>query len=377
MHVKVKRLLYSIPLLLSLCFCTREKEKPVEPEPVKPDTVVVEAPPQPKPKLTVSPDDQSFIITPDTMPISLDTLIAQEIATASDSISLRILSIGNSYSRDAFGYVPLILKELMPRLDLQFEIMYYGGRPLVDHESALRENRREYQRDIFSSETGTWHTEHGHTLTTVLDTLQQWDLIIFQQASGSSPSYSTYQPHLHNLVSQARTLFPEAKIGWMLTPAHPEGYSKMPTVTSLDMWELICNASEQAMRDEQFDVLFPVGTAIQNARQTPLDSIGDFGHMSADGLHLQDGLPCLIASYTVAQKLIDLFKLPHSIIFSNLRPTQAWVEANHIPQPHGLAIEGMVEDYILCKHFALRAVYQPFMLYQPQNTDENTINTDN
>lgn len=371
------RVLVFVVLLASLCACKREKVEP-EPEVQKPDTVVVEEPkPEPKPKLKVSEDEaHTFIIEPDTTPIRLDTLLAQDLESANDSMTLRILSIGNSYSRDAMGYVPLILNELMPKLRVQFEIMYYGGRPLVDHESALRENRREYQRDIYTSESGMWHTEHNHTLTSVLDTLQQWDLVIFQQASGSSPSYSTYQPYLHNLVTQARTLFPDAKIAWMLTPAHPDGYAKMPTTTSLDMWELICDASEQAMSDEQFDLLIPVGTAIQNARMTPLDSIGDFGHMSADGLHLQDGLPCLIASYTVVQKILEEYMLPHSVIFSDLRPTQKWVEAKHVPQPHGIAIEGGIDDYILCKHLALRAVNNPFKLYLPQHENTNTITTD-
>lgn len=351
---------------LFICGCNGKEKKTVEPAaPVAAVDTVPEPVEKPKPKLQDKDQwhNHVHIIQPDTMPILLDSIIAEELSCSNDSMQLRILSIGNSFSRDAFSYVPFILNELMPGLNLQMTIMYYGGRPLKDHHNALSTGAEEYQRDTYTTEQGKWITEHKNALPTELDSLRQWDLIIFQQASGSSPIYSTYQPYLHALIDKARTNHPDAKVGWLLTPAHPDGYKKMPTATSNDMWELICDVAEQIEQEERFDVVFPGGTAIQNARQTHLDSLGIFGHMSADGLHLQEGLPCLIEAYTIAQKLMNLYNMPHNILFSSLRPTQKWAKERNIPEMNGTVIEGSIEDYDLCKRIALRAIAQPYSLY--------------
>ncbi len=305
-------------------------------------------------------------IHPDTLVVEVDSTITDSLPQVTDSMQLRILSIGNSFSRDAFSYVPFILNELMPGLDLKITIMYYPGRPLKDQWAAFQSGASEYQRDTYTTQQGAWVTEKQKPLPAELDSLKQWDLIVFQQGSGSSPRYETYQPFLHNLTQTVRANVPGAKIGWLLTPAHPDGYAHMPTETSHDMWELICDATEQAHADENFDIVFPGGTAVQNARQTPLDSLGIFGHMSADGLHLQDGIPCLIEAYTIAQKLFNYFKLPFSITLSTLHPTQQWAVSRHIPEMNGTVLEGSDEDYALCKRIAIRAIAKPYSLFVNQ-----------
>lgn len=293
-----------------------------------------------------------------------DTLQSDSIAATNHDIrkQMRILSIGNSFARDAFSYVPFILNELLPGLDLQITIMYYPGRPLEAQWSAYKNATPEYQRDTYTTAQGKWLTEKSMPLTQELDSLKQWDIIVFQQASGSSPSYDTYQPHLRNLVGEARAKVSQAKVGWLLTPAHPDGYRDMPVATSMDMWKLICEASKRAVRDEKIDILFPAGTAIQNARQTPLDSLGNFGHMSFEGLHLQDGIPCLIEALTIAQQILNYYHIPLSITASKLRPTQQWAEDRKIPEMNGNVLEGSEEDYSLCKRIALYAVGNPYSL---------------
>lgn len=314
-----------------------------------------------------------YSILNDTLRNNIDTLEVDSIAIANadslylqgDTIDLHILSIGNSYSRDALCYVPFILNELLPKVRLHLTIMYRGGRPLKDHWSAMQSGRKEYQRDTYTTESGKWKTESARDLVSEMDSTNNWDLIIFQQASGNSPSYDTYQPYLSNLIKTARLNFTNTKIGWLLTPAHPNGYDKMPTLTSTDMWQLICDATEQVTRDEKIDVVLPGGTAIQNARHTRLDSLGVFGHLTYEGLHLQDGLPRLIESYTLAQAFINFFHLGGNILNSTLRPTQQWALEHRIPEMHGLVIEGTDEDYSLCKRLALTAISNPYVLYVP------------
>lgn len=294
---------------------------------------------------------------------STDTITTDTIANVSDTINLRILSIGNSFARDAFSYVPFLLQELIPNLNLQLTIMYYPGRPLEDHWKAYQNKTVEYQRDTYTTAQGRWNTEKGKMLNPEVDSLRRWDIIVLQQASGASPKYDTYHPHLYNFLTEIRSKVPMAKLAWLLTPAHPDGYSKMPVATSDEMWEMICDAVGDLMDYNWFDMMFPAGTAIQNARHTSLDDYGDFGHLSAEGLHLQDGIPCLIEAYTITQVLLNQLNLPLSINACTLHPTQAWAESKRIPEMNGKVIEGTDEDYILSKRLALRAIREPYKLY--------------
>lgn len=368
--IKLLSILCTI-LILNTLGCQEDKLDAVAPEDV---TGVLKE--DSKEKLTAADSklkQPRYSILNDTLRNGIDTLEVDSIAIANadslflngDTIDLRILSIGNSYSRDALCYVPFILNELLPTVRLHLTIMYRGGRPLKDHWSAMQSGSKEYQRDTYTTESGIWKTENSRDLVSEMDSINKWDLIIFQQASGHSPSYDTYQPYLSNLIKEVRSYFVNTKIGWLLTPAHPNGYEKMPTLTSTDMWQLICDATEQVTRDERIDVVLPGGTAIQNARHTRLDSLGVFGHLTYEGLHLQDGLPRLIESYTMAQAFINFFHLGGNILNSTLRPTQQWALEHRIPEMHGLVIEGTDDDYSLCKRLALTAISHPYVLYVP------------
>lgn len=298
--------------------------------------------------------------------LAADTLLVDTVAVDSlvaDTMQLRILAIGNSFARDAYSYVPFLLHELIPGLQLQFTIMYFPGRPLRDHCTALQSGAREYQRDVYTTSADRWRTEKGHALPAEIDSLLHWDVVLMQQASGASPFYDTYQPYLHELLTAVRANHPEAKYGWLLTPSHPDGYKNMPTVTSDDMWQLICDAVERVTTDEHFDFILPAGTAVQNARHSYLDSLGVFGHLSADGLHLQDGIPCLIEALTITQQLLQELRIPKSISTVTLRPTQQWATERHIPEMHGAVLEPTESDLTFCKRLALRAVANPFSLY--------------
>lgn len=372
MMLKLLSIFMSV-LMLSVAGCQEEQ---VDPNTIETDSQSTISNNATTEKLTAADSKLKhprYSILNDTLRNNIDTLEVDSIAIANadslflqgDTIDLRILSIGNSFSRDALCYVPFILNELLPTVRLHLTIMYRGGRPLKDHWSAMQSGGKEYQRDTYTTENGMWKTENARDLVSEMDSTNNWDLIIFQQASGHSPSYDTYQPYLSNLIRTVRTNFTNTKIGWLLTPAHPNGYEKMPTLTSTDMWQLICDATEQVTRDEHIDVVLPGGTAIQNARHTRLDSLGVFGHLTYEGLHLQDGLPRLIESYTLAQAFINFFHLGGNILNSTLRPTQQWALEHRIPEMHGLVIEGTDDDYALCKRLALTAISNPYVLYVP------------
>ena len=148
----------------------------------------------------------------------------------------------------------------------------------------------------------------------------------------------------------------------MINPPHADGYSDLGEKTSDELWmQYVANACK-LKDDNEIDYIIPCGTGVQNARHTYLDSLGAFGHLSYDGRHLQEGIPCLIDAYTASQTLFHLFGISASIENSNMIITQQWVNATNIPGKHGSVIAGSDNDYSTSKRCAFNAVEFPFNL---------------
>ena len=112
------------------------------------------------------------------------------------------------------------------------------------------------------------------------------------------------------------------------------------------------------------EFFFPVGTAIQNARGTSLDSIGAQEHLTADSNgHLQEGLPVLLASYVTALKLMELNgESSISVMGEKTRPTKSWITDRNTPgwNPATGTIATVTEsDYLIAQKCAVAAIKFP------------------
>lgn len=234
---------------------------------------------------------------------------------------LRILVVGNSYSWDAFLYAPWIIHNIDPNIDLTIGILCHGGARLKTHYDEHITQNKEYPYYHKTVNFGSWTSQPATTFNQAI-VEEEWDLIVMQQASGKSFDYSTYT-YIADIQEYINiSLGRKPDYAWLLTPAYPDGSNRLPgtpgvtTVTGMnssdEMYEAIANCAKNAMNDYNFQFLIPVGTAIQNARQIPqLDVLGNFigagarGHLSADGVHLQEGMPRLIANYTAAAAILN------------------------------------------------------------------------
>ena len=117
----------------------------------------------------------------------------------SDGI-LRILAIGNSFSEDA---VEQYLWNLFDAAGQKVIIgnMYIGGCTLETHykNSVSDEGKYYYRKVVDGTKTETANTSLSQGLAD-----EPWDIVTFQQASGSSGIASTYEPFLGDLITYVK-----------------------------------------------------------------------------------------------------------------------------------------------------------------------------
>lgn len=197
---------------------------------------------------------------------------------------IRILAIGNSFSQDA---VEQYLYELFDAAGIKVIIgnMYIGGCSLERHynNSVSGKDAYAYRKIVDGKRTNTPNTR---LIDAVLD--EPWDYISLQQASGKSGLYETYNPYLPSLISYLRENAPKKdfKLVWHQTWAYASDsdHRDFPKYgnSQMAMYEAIVSAARRALKDNDFDVLVPSGTAIQNARTS---YVGD--KFNRDGYHLE------------------------------------------------------------------------------------------
>ena len=267
----------------------------------------------------------------------------------------KVLIIGNSYSRDAFSYVPPILESLSPDMQIEFEILYIGGAALDKHYNNLINNQASFILDTYRSEFSKWISTSNYAVTADLITLN-WDLIILQEGGKTALSYEKTKIDIQNIINYIKSYNHDVKFGYMINPTHPVGSENLGSYESDEEFVIISDTARKLKEDGVVNYIIPCGTAIQNARKTYLDNYGDFGHLSYEGRHLQEGVPCWIEAFTAAKVLISQFGLHEIYNPEPARITQKWVKEKKIPGQHGKVIEGRESDYRLAEICALKAI---------------------
>lgn len=321
---------------------------------------------------------------------------AKDFTPVIEKPQLRILAIGNSYSQDALAYLPFILPKVTDTIDLTVGILYEDGAKLSDHWDNWQNERSAYI--LWISQHGQpWSSQASKSIQYAIDNYQ-WDVIVTHQQSSSSyypsdayePSSSNptqhHQPYLNKLINaiQARVDYP-VKFGWMLIQARPaQNNGKNYTNTQLaSNFAAIVENAQKVLNQTVCEFVVPWGTAIQNARTIadlralghysdteayPLNTSGN-GYLTYDGVHLQEGLPCLIAAYTVLLSVLEMIgETCRSIIGDDTVPNAAWLVGKNMPGPNGTAIGANIDFVRIAQLCAVMAYKNPYSV-----TDMNYI----
>ena len=203
--------------------------------------------------------------------------------TAEVPKTLRVLSIGNSFSDDAMEYLYGIAKSAGVETVILGNL-YIGGCTLATHLSNAKSGAKSY---IYrKNTTGTWvSTEKSSFDDGLLD--EEWDYITLQQASQNSGVSSTYGA-LAELVSivNARKINKNAKLFWHMTWAYQQnsthsGFANYNQDQATMYNSIVRTVLSTVVPTGLFAGVIPSGTTVQNARTS---FMGDT--LTRDGYHM-------------------------------------------------------------------------------------------
>lgn len=193
---------------------------------------------------------------------------------------LRVLAVGNSFSRDA---IEQNLWDLAAADGQRAVVanLYVPGCPISLHVQNAQRDSAAYEYCYIGVDGQRVRTP-GTRLDAALRS-EPWDVVTVQQASYASGNYDTFG-QLPELVAYIRARVPQyTKVLFHQTWAYAQdsqhsGFKRYGN-SQQTMYEAIVDCSERAVKDVGLQGIIPAGTAIQIARQTALgDSLNIDGH---------------------------------------------------------------------------------------------------
>jgi len=182
--------------------------------------------------------------------------------------TIRLLTVGNSFSNDALAFLEDIARGVG---GVGFEIgrASLGGCSLEKHWNLAQFTARHPDYRTYRLSSNPDGTVRDASLQEAL-AAAPWDYITFQQFSGGSWMPSTFEPWLGHLIGLARERSPGARVLLHQTWAYRSDSPFLPEHNLNDemMFERI--RANYAYFSQRYDCgLLPSGEAIQEARRAP------------------------------------------------------------------------------------------------------------
>ena len=271
--------------------------------------------------------------------------------------TLKVLSIGNSFSQDAFGYVPYIFNKCCSDVNLTFGILYYGGASLENHYNFLIGENKEYAYRK-SDKGGAWVTTSAYSIQDALAD-EDWDIIVLQQNGSNAGSYSTFQPYLNNIIDIIFNMVNKpVRFAWHMTEPYSSNLD-----TSIQQFTTYCEATREVVEKTLIDLVFPSATGLQNARTTTLQTLGDAGNLMHTSNHAQEGIPCYCLALPNVLVLLELCGYKYKGVFGeDTVPTQSWTTSINMPGQNGVPVGATTENCKIAQKCAIMAIKNTYSI---------------
>lgn len=241
--------------------------------------------------------------------------------------SISILFIGNSLTQDAVSYVPYLLRNLYPNVAFKFYIWYNGGYTLSQQYTKFTNNQTCEIFSVCENATGWTNYNNSITMQSILASYK-FDIVCLQEYFNYKSSYTDADlADFNNCLAYIRANY--SRNFKVVTLFHA------PLRSSADaVFALTKAGNELILQKTIAESILAPGVAIYRALSTSLDSLGDRGHLSPDGTHAQEGLPCLLEAFVVFIWIMRQLAIPISIANCQLRMTTTVYNSINVPGPN-------------------------------------------
>lgn len=278
--------------------------------------------------------------------------LQEEINTKEEGKSISILFVGNSLTQDGIAYLPYMLKTYYPEISFKFYMWYNGGYTLAQqYEKFINDQTA----GIFSvaENVASWtNFNSSKTMQQILSTYT-FDIVCMQEYFNYKSSYTDADlADWNNCRDYIRSHYTGGNGLEFISLFHAPlraSYESVEAMTEHGNALILQKTISQDM--------IPIGMAVYNAMSTSLDALGDQGHLSPDGTHTQEGLPCLLQTFTVLCWLFDKLSVNKSIYGSPMRMTTEIYQSINVPGPNlgtGV-ITGTDAENILAQEVAIKS----------------------
>ena len=211
--------------------------------------------------------------------------------------------MGNSFGVDTSHYLPDVARAVGYE-SVKICVLYIGGCSLNLHFQNAQKDLPAYRYYVNGGDGWSVESEEKGIREAVAE--EEWDFISIQHGTkdGSRYTLPASYAHLPALINYVKQFAPKKtkivfNMAWVMEP-----YSTHPEIISyggdqLKMYQKLIEVTRSAVVGTQgLDILSPAGTAIQNARTSPLA-----GKLSRDGFHLSLDVGRYLASLTFLKAL--------------------------------------------------------------------------
>ena len=284
--------------------------------------------------------------------------------------SLKVLHIGNSFTENSTVYLSnMVQRAGINTRDMCLYKCVRGGGSFSTFIDCWNDNDAQgyYVSKILGGITlpiaSSATPNDGSNIRKVF-TDCRWDVIVIQQVSNYSHKYEFWNQnnaggHLSELIGLIRTYQPQAAIGINMVHA---AYKYNSDTNNL--YQLIADSYHQFCIDYGIDFIIPYGTAVQNIRQSSINTT-EYG-FSYDKLHMTAGVGDYVACAAYFETLIAP-RYGVSIMGNPYRVSITDSQRASATYPDEL-VSVTDENAHLCQKAAVLAVHDMFNINNPDNT---------
>ena len=223
---------------------------------------------------------------------------------------IRILFIGNSFTRDAVYHLPGMIKAAGIDKKIILTHMYYGGRTAQAFYKHWN-SKRDYKCYVALPGASDWYEDKKGAASTLAEmaACTDWDIITVQEHTGNQ--YSWYwtadeKKALQGIIDYAKSAKAgnTPKVHYVMSQAYldlTEAGSNQCFKNEAEMYNVITTQARKVMDETTFDGIISTGTMLQNLRTT---SLNDDLHLTRDGFHMNNGISRYGAACTVFESVI-------------------------------------------------------------------------